>query len=1062
MRRRFLFASALATLTVSAPAAWADREITEEITTPIATSTAGDGGGADNIVISTSGRVVLSTPGTAVTLDSDNTIVQDGGIRVETDADGGVGVHIQGGNTGSFTSNSAIVVGDVTTPEDTDGDGLVDGPLAVGSGRVAILVDGTEVFTGDILLNSGNSITVRGNDSWGIQVLTGIDGDFTSNGRISVTGDRSTAIEITDDITGDVQIGGIINSSGDENRGVVISGDVGGSIFIDSIIRTTGYRFVTRPSEDQLDTVLGDPADVGFSGAAVLVNGSSAGGLLIAGPADDSPTQSAATISSVGPGAGLHIQATSTYGDLVLGEVVIAAVEDDPDTTEDETRAAIPLGFSLVNRGAITGRGELDGVTGTGIAIDGTGGFTATLTNGFLNTGSVTALGHSSVADNGIAQAVYLGDGAILPVFTNRGVLTAAMNGREAVAYGLNLGSGAFLPTFVNEGTISSSSNEGGRAVGIFDASGSLTFIENSGVIRTLRAAPTTGSDDSDTSTVAIDVSATTADVMVRQYRRDNSPDEFFPSMEGEIRFGSGDDELRVESGTVTGAMSFGDGADQLNISGGATVHGDLSDSDGDLVVNVSDSTLTLGSGTNTTLREATFGDGATLIFEIDDETGDVAQIVATGDVTFEAGSRVSAALTNLIGEGAEFAVLRADQLTIAESIETLQDTTAPYLYEADLTLDPVDSNVMLLTLRRRNADELGMNRNQSAAYGATLAAWEANDELGAAMAALLTESEFFNAYDQLLPEYASSAIQFAQAANDSATGALASRLEAVRRSPDETGGLWLQEFGYFADRAGTAFGPGYRGHGIGAAVGFDRPFGPFYAVGINLIGAASEISESDGFDDPMSAMFGQIGVYAGAEVAGLNVDLYGGVGIDSFEHNRRVLIGSFDTAPVAEWDGFHYTASMRVGRDIQYERMFVRPSFSIDYLSLSESEYTETGGGTGVDLYVGERDSSSFTGTAMLAFGARFESSDSWWAPQMRIGYRSEFDTTETETFARFAGLDDEFLLRSEAMPGSGFIFGLGIGGGSGYSTFSLDYDADVRDDFIRHTARLVMRLVF
>ena len=1062
MRRRFLFASALATLTVSAPAAFADRDITEEITTPIATSTAGDGGGADNIVISNTGRVVLSTPGTAVTLDSDNTITQDGRIVVESDDDGGVGVHIQGGNTGAFTSNSSIVVGDVTTPEDTDEDGIIDGPLAVGSGRVAVLVDGTEVFTGDILFNGGSSITVRGDDSAGIRVLTGIAGNLDYDGRLTMTGDNSTGIEVLADVSGDVGIGGSVTSLGDANHAVVIGGDVGGRITIDGAIRNSGYRFQARPPEDFVEQVLGDPDDVGYSGAAFLLHGSSAGGLLVTGPAEDSPNEAASSITSVGPGAALDILANATYGDIVLGEVIIEAVADDPDTEEDETRAAIPLGYSLVNRGVISGRGELDGVEPTAISIGGSGGFTATLTNGFLNAGSVTAVGYSSLADPGVTQAMYLGEGAILPIFTNQGVVNAVTTGRAAVGRGVNIASGAFLPTLVNEGSITATALDGGRTVAIADASGTLTFIENSGVIQTSRTAPSEGSDDTDTSTIAIDVAGTSAGVLVRQYRRENSPDEFFPAITGDILLGSGDDELRIESGTVTGAMSFGDGADLLTISGGSTVSGVLSDSDGDLVINVTDSTLSLGAGTDTTLREATFGDGSTLIFEIDDESGDVAQLVATGEVRFEAGSRVSAALSNLIGEGAEFAVLRADQLTIAESIETLQDTTAPYLYEADLSLDPVDSNVMLLTLRRRNADELGMNRNQASAYGATLAAWNANDELGAAIASLLTESEFFDAYDQLLPEYAASAIQFAQAANDSATGALASRLEAVRRSPDETGGLWLQEFGYFADRAGTAFGPGYRGHGIGAAVGFDRPFGPFYAVGVNIIAAASEISEAEGVDDPMSAMFGQIGVYAGAELGGFNVDLYGGVGIDSFEHNRRVLIGSFDTAPVAEWDGFHYTASMRVGRDIQMDRLFFRPSFSIDYLGLSESEYTETGGGTGVDLFVGERDSSSFTGTAMLAFGTRFESDDNWWAPQMRIGYRSEFDTSEVETFARFAGLDDEFLLRSDTMPGSGFIFGLGIGGGSGYSTFSLDYDADVRDDFIRHTARLVMRLVF
>ena len=44
MRRRFLFASALDTLPVTAPAAFADRYISDAIPTPTATHTAGDGG----------------------------------------------------------------------------------------------------------------------------------------------------------------------------------------------------------------------------------------------------------------------------------------------------------------------------------------------------------------------------------------------------------------------------------------------------------------------------------------------------------------------------------------------------------------------------------------------------------------------------------------------------------------------------------------------------------------------------------------------------------------------------------------------------------------------------------------------------------------------------------------------------------------------------------------------------------------------------------------------------------------------------------------------------------
>lgn len=248
----------------------------------------------------------------------------------------------------------------------------------------------------------------------------------------------------------------------------------------------------------------------------------------------------------------------------------------------------------------------------------------------------------------------------------------------------------------------------------------------------------------------------------------------------------------------------------------------------------------------------------------------------------------------------------------------------------------------------------------------------------------------------------------------------------------------------------------------MGLAVGVDRPFGPFYAAGLNFIGSASEISEADGLDDPMSAISGQIGAYAGAELAGLTLDLYSGVGIDSFEHNRRVVIGSFEASPTSEWTGYHIAASARLGRDFEAGRYYFRPSVSVDYLSLFESAYTENGGGDGIDLVIDDRESSNFTATGLMTVGARFEGQNSWWGPHARLGFRNEFGGSEVETLARFDGYDETFTLRSQQLPGTGFIFGFGIGAGSGYSTFSFDYDADIRDDFIRHTARIVMRMVF
>lgn len=1059
MRRRFMFASALVSLTVAAPAAFADREVTTEITDPIATSTAGAGGVADNIVITSSGRVTLtSVTAPAVTLDSDNSITQSGVIAVTSDTDGGIGVHIVGGNTGTYSGTSQIQVVSETSPTDADGDGDLDGPAAIGGNRVAILVDGAEVFTGDILLSNTSQIVVRGNDSAGIRVLTGIDGSIISSGRHNITGDRSFGIDIQSDISGDLTLGGGINSTGEGTVGVSVIGDVGGAITLNGNIVTTGYRFLVRPSAEYLERL--DADDLRLGGSSFVLSGNVAGGLFIAGPTTDAPTVSNAQISVRGNAPAVHIMAGAS--DIVLGEVVIPAIADDPDTADvDESRAAQHLGYSFVIRGSVTSSGDLDGIDATSIRINGGVGTTATLSGGLLNDGQIDSTAYGIPGAPAVATAVSLGAGAIIPVFRNTSDVRATAFGTAAVAQGLLIEAGASLPSLINEDLIYANALSGASAVAVRDLSGTLTSVVNSGFISTRYTAPVEA-DATAYETVALDLSHATADTTVRQYRRDGTDPAATVAITGDIRFGSGDDTLQVEAGEVTGRLSFGDGADQLIVSGGSIVSGALSDSDGDLAISVDNATLSLGSATHTDIREARFGDGAVLRFQVDPDLDVAAFVNATGTVTFEAGSRITSTLTNLIGEGATYVVLTADSLVIEEALSALQDTTAPYLYEAALNFDPNDSNTLTLTLQRRTAEQLGMNAGQASAYEASYATWQGNSELGAAIASLTTQRDFFQAYDQLLPEYAASAIQFALATNDSAVGALATRLDAVRRSPDQSGGLWVQEFGYYADRAGTAFGPGYRGHGIGLAVGYDQPFGPFYAAGINFVGSASEISEVDGFDQPMSAVSGQLGVYTASRIGGVDLDVYAAAGFDSFEHNRRVLIGAFDASPSASWNGYHLAGSARAGRDFTSGNYFLRPSVSVDYLGLYESGYTETGGGSGVDLIVSDRDSTSFSATAMLTVGARFSSNDSWWAPHIQAGFRNEFTSAETQTEAQFVDYDDTFTLRSQQMPGTGFIFGFGIAAGSGYSVFSLDYDADLRDDFIRHTARLVMRMVF
>ncbi|HAQ34461.1 MAG TPA: hypothetical protein DCQ53_03745, partial [Alphaproteobacteria bacterium] len=190
--------------------------------------------------------------------------------------------------------------------------------------------------------------------------------------------------------------------------------------------------------------------------------------------------------------------------------------------------------------------------------------------------------------------------------------------------------------------------------------------------------------------------------------------------------------------------------------------------------------------------------------------------------------------------------------------------------------------------------------------------------------------------------------------------------------------------------------------------------------------------------------------------------EFYTSAGVNRFEAERRVVIGSFDESATAEWTGWHYSASARFGRDYMMGDWYARPSLSVDYLSIYEQAYTETGGGAGIDLAVEDRTSTTFASTASFTVGRRFGGADSWWEPQFRVGYRSDIGGSSSETNAMFVGYNTPFSFQAPDLPGSGGIVGFAIQAGSDYSTFSLDYDADLRDGFTRHTMRLLFRIVF
>lgn len=1044
-----------------------------------------------------------------------------------------VGVSLEGGANRSYTQTGSVTISENFTPEDTDDDPFTDGGVALGANRTGILISGASPFQGNIELTETSTLLVEGNDSFGINLANtpmmteGLTGNLTTAGNISVIGDRSVGVNIGSNVTGDLINTGGIAVTGEGARGYVVDADIQGGFVTAGNLSATGFRFNTRPNFGGPDTAVGredlTAEDLRQAGSAITIAGDVSGGIFLqqrseqlfdadGNPildANEDPVFSIVSSSAVSQfGSAPAVIIGRDGNPIAVG--VIAEITDPTNADFDES-----LQFAFINQGSVSANGVFDDFDTTAVSIS-----NATLAGGLSNSGTLNASSFRAAVEtetaigDGIARVLVLGDNAIVDRINNSrtGVILAQVEEatdqiyfdrtniiapRDLLAVAIDIGQGASVSELVNSGSISAILvGRDGTAVAVRDASGTLRTLDNNGNITALaRNSDSTGGEETNFNLIAIDVSALTEGFTFTQSQTDETVNA--PFVVGDILLGSGDDTLTVSAGSIAGDIDFGGGNDALSLSGGAAFSGAIANT-GSLNLSVTDNaSLTLASATPIPVSEARFDGTSVFRPVVDGQTGLASTLVSDNAITFEAGATINPILSSIIndvrrediglGDGIQsqrFNIAVADSLTVGD-LAGLSGGVSPFLYNTSLSL--ADANTLVITLDLRDPSQsienggLGLDTVQAAAFGefvdgqfnpgAAFQAFANTPELGNAFSNITEASEFYAAINQILPEFSGAAKQFVLANVDGAVGAVGSHLDTTRRSPDKTGGAWLQEFFYFADRSLAGLSEQYRGAGFGFTGGLDTAFGPFHAVGLSAGFASTEIEDVVGVDNPLNVRTYTLGTYAGFESGGLSIDTYGGIGLNQFDQDRVVQVSNFLGTAQGEWEGLHANASIRAGYDIPLsEKYWIRPRASLDYLYLNEYGRTETGT-QGVALRVDGRRSETAAATASIDFGAKFQGNRTWIRPSFRVGYRNEFISDPVETAFRFQGLqgsdgglfDSELArLRSLAFPNEGIILGFTVAAGSEFSSVGFDFDSDIRDGFVRHTGRIVIRLLF
>ncbi|MFN3865015.1 MAG: autotransporter domain-containing protein [Erythrobacter sp.] len=1010
-------------------------------TTPVQTSTANNGQSAD-VRIDTAGAVTVTTP-TAVTIDSNNDVTNAGKITI-TNVDNATGILVAGPRTADIANSGTITIDETYTPTDGDNDGDLDGPFALGTGRAAIRIDGA--LTGS--LSHTGTIVVEGSQSAGIRAGGPITGTVTHEGKTTVTGNNSVGVALAD-VTGNVRLAGEITVRGQGAQGAVLAGNLGGALRVQSAITMSGYRSVPAPS----DSSRLDADDLLQGGSALVIEGNVAKGIIFeVAPADAI--------------AGDNDEDKDGIEDAKEGNTRIIAYGSAPAVQIGAADRAVAVGategtasqFGIILAGSVLGDGVYAGVEGTGMRIGGRGG-DVTVAGGMINNGSITG-----AARNANATGLSIAGGVALPELRNAGTIAATVTGTTTgQATAVLIGEGASLPILKNAKAITATTIKDGTAFAILDRSGTLGLIENSGAITA------TGAESSSTRNVAIDLSARTADTIIRQTVV--AAGIAAPSITGDIRFGSGSDLFDIADGKVTGNVTFGAGGDRMVLKGDAVFTGtatfggqadrlELADTaafngtaafgGGAGVLELANSAAFTGRLTGAQNVAVKVGGGMlaltgpTTIASLDlGATGVIAAtvgggadgstaITVTGTATFAKGAKISVRLADIANAEGTFTVLSAGTLNGAADLAA-DSALVPFLYKAALT---VNGNNVNVAVTRKATGELGLNDAEAAAFDPLFAALSRDAKVADLFLSINT-ADVFQAYvAQSMPDHAGGTFE-----------GLSRGLRAFNghfmdpNSPfDEEGKLrFIADFANWNADKDRGHSAAFDLSGLGFRGGVE------YLTGIGAFGITGTWLWNKHKTGPFDNSVLSDSYEAGAHWRGKFGPVIGfarvGVGKADYSGSRAFAGGTGSNAVnftiLRQWSGDFVTASGGISIEGGGQFFFFRPSLVVDYLRLSEDGYTETGGGNALNLTVEGRSGKEVGINGGIALGVDLwgmQARDKGWLRlETEGGWRELLTSDLGATVARY-NTGRQFTLSSEGRDSGWFARARALGGDGSY----------------------------
>ena len=345
---------------------------------------------------------------------------------------------------------------------------------------------------------------------------------------------------------------------------------------------------------------------------------------------------------------------------------------------------------------------------------------------------------------------------------------------------------------------------------------------------------------------------------------------------------------------------------------------------------------------------------------------------------------------------------------------------------------------------------------------------------VGAALQNLTVAEDIEHAGQQLRPEANNASTQAAMAAANQVSSVIGAHQEAVRTASNgnsgvSTGeaaqgvGFWMQGFGFRGDQNQRGGVDGYTADTGGFVLGGDKTIGN----GDVRLGAAFAYA-STGIDGKgiTSANRTDIDSYQGTVYGSYNagawyVDAALGYGQHQYDTKRYVALAG--ASITGKHDANQYLAKASVGYPLAFGKATFTPLASLAYVNLDQDGYTETDPtASGAALTVGSTKTDSFRSGLGAKVSVPLSTGALNTALEARAIWNHEFADTKQDIASSFAG-GNSFTTNgvAQARDSANLGLGLSLNSANGQS-LSVNYDAEVKSDYISHTAALKFRYDF